>query len=388
MALLFCDGFDRYADTAALATLGWVNDDSTNITLDPTGSNWGGKCLRVGDIATAGTTTFPGIERTLNRKPIGNILRMAFWIATAAGETFGDATALTGGEALFTIGMGRYDSGNSEHISALIHSDGAIHIYDFNEVHGNARDTGSAVGLVPINDGNWHHVEIEFTLGTGTSGSVRMWVDGVLDINTGGVDTDDSSTAPVNFSWLNTIKLSSGKRSPGVSDFTLWDDVIIWDDDTSDSENTMSGILTNHTHRIETKLASTDGDTSQFTRSAGSSNAANVDDFHNGDTDYNYSTTDAHKDLYGMGSSGVFSDIVFAVNVVHVVRKTTASNGIPKIRAIAKNNGTTRTSEQRPVPLTSYSLKEFPMCKDPDGAASWDHNDLQATTFGMERKTN
>lgn len=387
MALLFCDGCDRYTDTTSLSTLGWISDDTTNITLDTTGSNWGGKAIKIGDVGAQNISTFPGIAKRFNRRPTGTTIRLAFWIRTNTSQTFGSATSLTGGETLFSLNEGTFGVFTDAHnICGMVHSDGCIHVYGFDDWSGNGRG-GGGDGTIPINDGNAHHFELEFTLNNLSSGVVKTWVDGVADINLTGADTDNSA-GDHNLTYLNSIKFGGGKVNPGASDFIVIDDIIVWDDDTSDSENTMSGQLPNHTHRIETKTVSTDGDTSQFTRSTGSSNAANVDDLHNGDTDYNNSTTDANKDLYGMSSSSVYADSVIAVNVCHVARKTSSSNGIPKIRAIAKNNGTTRTATQRPVPSTSYSIIEFPMCKDPDGAAAWTHDELQSTTFGMERKTN
>lgn len=382
MALIFCDGFDRYQNTADLATWGWTNDDSTNITLDTTGSQWGGKALKFGDLATAGVSTFPGISRPLSRKITGTVVRMAFWIKTAAAMSF--SSGLTGGEALFSINRSRYDTAKAEAITAMINSSGAIDIYKFDTMSSNSRELISTGGTLAINDGNWHHFELEFTINTST-GSVKTWVDGVADYNVTGVDTTDAVN-DADVTWLNTLKLSGGKRAPGVSDVVLFDDVIIWDDDTSDSENTMSGALPSHTHRIETKTPNSDNSI-QFTRSTGSDSFANVDDIgpYNSDTDYNYSTTNNHIDLLGMATSSVFADAIYAVNVVAVARKTTGSNGIPKLRAKAKNVATTRTSGDRPIWQTSYKVMEFPMCKDPNGGAAWDNATLQTTLFGYER---
>lgn len=382
MALIFCDGCDRYQDTADLATFGWTNDDSTNITLDATGSQWGGKCFKFGDLATAGVSTFPGMSRPLNRKPVGTVIRVAFWIKTAAAMSF--SSGLTGGEALFSINRSRYDTSKAEAITTMVNSSGAINVYKFDTMSSNARELIGTGGTIAINDGNWHHWELEFTVNTAT-GSVKTWVDGVADYNTTGVDTTDAVN-DADISWLNTFKLSGGKRAPGVSDAVYFDDIIIWDDDSTDSENTMTGALPSHTHRIETKTPNSDNSV-QFTRSTGGSNYANVDDIapYNSDTDYNYSTTNNHVDLLGMATSSVYADEVYAVNVVAVTRKTSGSNGIPKVRAKAKNSATTRSSENRPVWHTSYKVMEFPMCKDPDGGAAWTHTSLQTTLFGYER---
>lgn len=382
MALVFCDGFDRYQNTTDLTTLGWLNNDSTNITLDATGSQWGGKALKLGDLSTAGVSTFPGISRPLSRKITGNTLRMAFWIKTAASMSF--SSGLTGGETLFYIGRGTFATSNGNCITSMINSSGAIDVYKFDTATSNSRDI-VGTGALAINDGNWHHFEMEFVANP-TSGSVKTWIDGVADLNVTGADTSDAG-GTITLAWANTVKLSGGKRAPGSSDAVWYDDVIIWDDDTSDSENTMSGALASHIHRIETKIANSDNSV-QFTRSTGSFNYTTVDDLapYNGDTDYNSSSTPGHVDLFGMATSSVFADVVYAVNVCVVARKTSSSNGLPKVRAKSKNAATTRSSAKQSVwHPSSYTVLEMPMCKDPDGAGAWTHSSLQSTLFGYER---
>lgn len=382
MALLFCDGFDRYQDTTDLATQGYANDNPTNITLDGTGSQWGGKCLKVGDISAAGISTFQGIARPISRKMTGSVLRMAWWMKTSSGITL--ASGLTGGEAYFSIGRGSFGTSNADNISFMLNASGFLTVYKLDSASSNSRNL-VATGSTNLADGNWHHVEVEFTINTAT-GSVNVWVDGGADATVTGVDTSDAGvTTPE--SWLHWVKFSHVKRSPGATDFCWWDDVIIWDDDTSNSENTMSGALPNHTHRIETKTPNSDNSV-QFTRSTGANNYANVDDTapYNSDTDYNSSSTNGHVDLFGMASSSVYADLIFAVNVVTVVRKTAASTGIPKIRAKAKRNATTRSSAKTGVwHPSAYTVNEHVMCKDPDGAAAWTNTTLQSTLFGYER---
>ena len=84
----------------------------------------------------------------------------------------------------------------------------------------------AAIGTMPLGDNAWHHVEVEFLIGT-TSGTVRTWVDGVADISFTG-DTSDAASG--DFSVMDHVLLCGSCANSGNAG-TYMDDVIIWDDE-------------------------------------------------------------------------------------------------------------------------------------------------------------
>ena len=125
----------------------------------------------------------------------------------------------------------------------------------------------AAIGTMPLGDNAWHHVEVEFLIGT-TSGTVRTWVDGVADISFTG-DTSDAASG--DFSVMDHVLLCGSCSNSGNTG-TYMDDVIIWDDE----GDAFTGRLTDR-HRIRTVLPDANGSVNDFTPLSGT-NVENVDD--------------------------------------------------------------------------------------------------------------
>lgn len=382
MALLLSDGFDWISATADI-TQQWRNTDTTNITLDATGSPWSGKCIRMTDNA-ANSSGMDGLFQPLYQAISGSVIRVFFRIKTSASFAGSGVAGSVGsnfpngGEALWKIQTLYESTSAAPCLSAGLNSSGFIVVMRAEDATSNAR-TACAIGAVAVNDGNWHAVEFEITV-NGTTGAVKVWIDGVLDINSSSIDTDDLNAARP-LSTLTTFALGMGKNNSTNTEVVWYDDVIVWDDSGSD----FTGQFAPDMPRIETRLPNAAGDSTQFTPNTGT-NVAAVDDplsaAADDDTTYVESTTSGHVDLYNYQNYTIYPSSIKGVKVVTRARITT--NGRGQIRAKAKAAATTGNGATREVWSTSYKYFHQVFGKQPD-ATDWNLADLDGAQFGFER---
>ena len=161
----------------------------------------------------------------LTRAPVGSLIRTAFWI-----RTFGSGAAVfstTVWRPFFNL-IGALNATTRWWSLYLLGTQPNVYLsvrkFDDASSPGQA-----AIGTMPLGDNAWHHVEVEFLIGT-TSGTVRTWVDGVADISFTG-DTSDAASG--DFSVMDHVLLCGSCSNSGNTG-TYMDDVIIWDDEGSD----------------------------------------------------------------------------------------------------------------------------------------------------------
>lgn len=381
MALLLCDGFDWISATADI-TQQWRNTDSTNITLNATGSPWSGKCIQMTDSA-ANSNGMDGLFQRLYQSISGSTIRVFMRIKTSSGFTGSGVAGSVGsnfpngGEAIWKLQTLYEATSGAPSLSAGINSSGFVVVMRGEDATSNAR-TACAIGAVAINDGAWHAVEFEIVIGT--TGSVKVWIDGVLDINSTSLDTDDFNAARP-LSSLTTFAIGMGKNNATNTEFVYFDDVIVWDDSGSD----FTGSFASDVPRIETRIPNAAGDSTQFTPSA-STNVSCVDDplsaAADDDSTYVQSTTSGHVDLYNYQNYTIYPASIKGVKVVTRARITT--DGRAQMRAKAKAGGTTGNGSTQEVWSTSYRYYHQVYGKQPD-ATDWNLIDLDGAQFGFER---
>lgn len=171
----------------------------------------------------------------------GSVVRIAFHMAAhITSPATGLLGQAIGGGAQFLMRF----TDNTNNFCVFIGASGGIGVTRMESTTGSTR-TVAAVGVANVNDGVEHHVEIEFTLGGGTSGSVKTWIDGVADIDQAGIDTQDTGTS---LASMSNIQFSSSSLSTGADEDVWIGDVLVWDD--SSSGTSMTGELPNHDHSI------------------------------------------------------------------------------------------------------------------------------------------
>lgn len=348
MALIFMDGMDssRYS---LRWTSGYVGDYGQGGWVS-TGSNFGTGCLRV---------------RMYNNNTIG---------PEVVGKTSGGGNRLLVGGWMKVdrndfpfLRVRRYD-GASE---AVIYRDssGKISIRQWGGSYSNVAATGTYVW-----DSNWHWYDIDIVYASGTSGSARVYVDGILDLNVSGISTVSAGTPAVERLALH-----------GHMDNNGYFDDIVWYDDTGTGLTAASFPL--GAMKIETIRPSADA-TAQFARSTGSTNYSLISEAtDNGDTNYVEATGAGSQDLYDYTDIGTptpgYTFDVKAVNLVTVMKNAgglsvTANN-------VLKNGATTQVSSDYTL-TQQYAAYQTLYEKNPNTGLAWTRDQVNATQLGFRMK--
>lgn len=382
MALLLMEGFDWPSATADLAQQ-WRNTNSTNNTLNATGNAWGGKCLQLTD-SSSSSVGMDGLFRELYQNPSGTVIRLFFRIKTSSAFAGSGVAGSVGsnfpssGESLIKL-QSNYEATSAAPCWSIgLNSSGFIVVMRGEDATSNAR-TACGIGAIAVNDANWHYVEVEVTFSA--TGSVKVWVDGTLDINSTSIDTDDFNAAR-GISNCTTIGLGMGKNDATASEFVYYDDVVVWDDSGSDFTGA-SGGAGGENWRIQTLLPQSAGDSTQFTPSAGSNYAAVDDPFSaaaDDNTTYVESSTSGHVDLYNYPNYSVYPSAIRAVKTV--TRARTTGNGRAQIRAKCKQTSTANGATQE---VTAYFQDFHQVFGEQPDTTAWDLIDFSAAQFGFER---
>lgn len=373
--LLLTESFKWASSTSDLGLM-WVNDNTGQITLNSTGSRFGGKCLQMGDVSS-GISKAVALTRRLMKRPSGTTIRVALWVKLSSGWTGGDD--VTNSEFLWSLKGPRHDTGDAPSLSAKFNSTGAVEVYKADTMTSNGRNL-VVTGSTSLADNTWHRLEFEIVLSP-TVGSVKVWVDSTLDINTSGVDTDDL-TSPSNLSYLQYFALATGQFNPDAGETLLIDDVVVWDD-----VGGFTGEMTSKDHRIDLILPGAEGGTIEWSPSSGADNAALVDDpssaTHDGDSTYVSSSAASSIDLYNYAALSLYPDSIYAAIVKTVHSAPTGNFGCH--RNIVKSGSSTGNGDKHLTIAGGYSLSEDAFHQDPATSAAWTLSGINAAEFGMER---
>jgi hypothetical protein len=201
--------------------------------------------------------------------------------------------------------------------------------------------TTNLIASTAVNDlppaSTWHHVGWEVLIHA-SAGYVKLWIDGVLIINSTGLNTKARTNAFVTVARLNVAQAFR------VDDYLLFDG-----QNTGDGCHTWPGNC-----RIYTPMPVSDSAV-QFTPNTGTVNAENVDDAGDvdGDTTYNASSTAGHKDLLNLDNAAIpVTATIKAVELRTILRKDDAA--ARTARGIVKSGSTIINGATR-NPGTSYT---------------------------------
>jgi hypothetical protein len=189
-----------------------------------------------------------------------------------------------------------------------------------------------------------------------SGGSAALYINGVLDatLNLSGIDTANGADGwdEVSIPWLH-------QNNQGVT----WDiDDVYINDGSGSTNNTVLGPT-----KIDLQFPSADGDTVQFTPSAGS-NYQNVDEaVPDGDTTYNETSTVGHDDLYAFP---VWSG-AGTINAVQVVARTRTTGGSSTAALTVKSNGTIYDGATHGISSSYADIRQI-WEVDPDDSLAFD----------------
>lgn len=190
----------------------------------------------------------------------------------------------------------------------------------------------------------------------GSAGAVQVKVNGNLKLNKSGINTLNSAASSTWSQWALGLEESIG--TVRIDDTMMYDDY-----NNGDGRHVFIG-----DRNGEYVIVLTDGNTTQMTRSTGSSNASCVNMNPPDGSKYVSDQTVGHKDMYVPAPlTRIVSDIV-CVQAVITAEKTTA--GTRAIAGVIRSGGTDYVGADNYLP-SSYTIVVDPRPQDPNTSADW-----------------
>lgn len=347
MTVLLVEGFDDYNSktdvNVGMASGGWTISGNTAGSFI-TGRFGVGRALRINN---------PTITALNDRFDLGaNYASIACGVAVRAEEIGADWGTAGSGEPLF----GFLDSGAAKQFDISLDSQG-----DLVFKRGGSTVIATSDGTHRLRSTIWSYVEIEVTIDD-SSGTVKMWIDGIQVCNVSGADTETGGTGIVReFTICPTNGLDSAVDL---------DDLYITD-------GTRLGEC-----QVVDLAPTSDGSPNTWVASTGTDEFAMVDESPaNSDTDYIQTSTAGDKSFFGLSDLAAQFDTVHAVGVMAWMRKTdgTARSARGKIRSNT-DEGDAATLTLTTSYLTSYGLFNT----DPQGGGAWTPTRVNALESGVE----
>lgn len=354
--LLFQEGMDNYNSIQEFWKLRDARPAERGGTYDSTGGVYGGGAFR------ANTSDLVGVRLPLLAPVAANLIRAAFWVKV---NQSGD---IIGSRPIFALG----DHANTR--AWQFYNVGAIGVgklscarFDDDLTPGSMVFTSSAT----IGDNAYHHVEIQMVAHT-SAGTLKVWIDGVLDINVTATDTSDAVSGDCTI--FDYVQFGGCSRNPALS--SVWiDDPIVWDDQGSG----FTGHLPDK-HRIRVTIPSANGSANDFTPSTGSNYQCVDDVMSDDDTTFVESSTVGHEDRYTFSNVGFSPGLIYAMVIQSAIRRT----GIKAMnaRGLAGLGGIDAFSSVKVV-TPGYLKHQFVLEVAPDGT-DWTAQKAALSEFGVE----
>lgn len=240
---------------------------------------------------------------------------------------------------------------------------------------GGSATTIRGTSATPMSTGLWYHIQCKVVCHA-TTGSITVKLNDTTVITATGLNTAGSGTAQVNRVRI-TMRGSdvNGNAAPGsyrFDDFYLFNNLGAVNDD-------FGGDL-----KVLSALALGNGAVQNFSRfpPAVVSNVLNVkENPPNGDTDYNFSSTVGHIDLYTM-TPIANAPIIKSVQVVNTVRKDDA--GPRSICAEARVSALNYNGPLTYSPFNTYTNAIDNFDVNPNTALAWTQAQVNAAEFGLK----
>jgi hypothetical protein len=297
-----------------------------------------------------------------------------YFVQSGAGQYVEIAPIATGimGAAMYGAAQNVprffFSEGTTAHICIRSNSDGSISIVRGRYDSGTTLAT-SAAGVIPAS--GWNYYEAKATIHDST-GYVEVRKNGVNVVSFTGDTRNGGATGLIDRLHTGDGALFGGPNDGG----TGYDDLYYADSDTGEVTDFVGDC------KVETIKPTAEGAASDFTPSAGSDNALNVDEnTSDGDTTYNASNTVGHIDSYVMADLSTVAGSVKGVQVMTVMRKDDAGSRSARARILSNavaGNGATRALSD------SYQWYADVFEHNPDGDVDWTISSVNAMQAGVE----
>ncbi len=262
---------------------------------------------------------------------------------------------------IFTL----WDSGTAQ-TSLAVTTNGALQFY--------RGGLGTAIGPPSTNGiiqaGSWYGLAITVVVGTGTSGSVQVSVNGSLipAITAAGLNSSQTGNS-------YATQLSIGSQFNEGQQGTKYDDFLCWDN-TGGVFNTALG----YNARILSKLPSAAGFATNWTPEGNASNYQNVNPQPPNTTDYNLNNTSGTKDYYALPSIGL--NVTPALVIVRASLERDDSNThTPSI--FVRSGSTDGSGTVTPALTSSYLFYDAIQLTDPATGLAWSASGVDAAQIGI-----
>jgi hypothetical protein len=366
MALLFMDSFDHYA-TADVTTKwtqlylpGGASGDTSQILAS--GGRRSSSAWRAS--VTGGTN---GHTKVLSFTPpaIGDNtmqLGLAFQAVTSLAS-------LNSGTSLYSTGSGAPGLVAVHSTGALqcwvrVNNDGSLSVLRGNVLLG----TSSGLALV---QGTFYYIEIRLTVHT-TAGAATIRINGTTVLT---LTSQNTASAGTN-NWTE-VRIGAVAAPTGQSPEWRFDDLYLLDGTGAAPLNNLLGDV-----RVDTRLPTGAGASTQWTPSAGANYAAVDDAAPNGDTDYVAAAASALTDTYALADAPSPGSTIFGVQHCLNLRKT--DTGVCTVAPCIRHAGTTYAGADL-SPLTTYAYGLQIAATNPGTGAAWVEADFNAAEFGFRR---
>lgn len=276
MSLQFLDGMDAYGSASDITKRWWITSGGT-YAFGSTAGRFGGGAISCIGSANANILAARFAPLTLSGS---NTLNFGMSVKSAAAGT------PVSGSASFAQYHGNASVENTIWVFGVTLS------HNYLSAYSNDAPNTAHVGSAAVTDGNWHWVEGSPLFATSVGGYLKLYVDGVLDINFSGVTCASSTYLPT---ALYSIKMRPGVFATSSGTAGYIDDVIIYDSGGSTVNSFPLGLK-----RISTLQPNADGDLTQFTPSSMGSHYSLVNGGLGG-AGYVSDTGSGNKDLYHFG---------------------------------------------------------------------------------------
>lgn len=275
---------------------------------------------------------------------------------------FGLNMVATGNANTYLVRTLEGPTGATEHLTLRISSGGPP--YDLLVYRGGTLLTTVSLALA---GSTWHHIQFAGKIHD-TTGYWYLYVNDSLVGSATGIDTRNGGTA----GQCDYLHIGMAASPTGLPDIRM-DDFY--------AAAVTSGPEHPGDLRASRQLPQNEGNSSDFTPSAGTNNAANVDDGTVDDnTTYNESATVGHKDLYTMDDVPNNATIICVKQQVRH-RKTDA--GTRSIRTLVRSGGSDYEGSTVAESDSYVTTTEYRMT-DPATSAAWDPVDFNNVETGIK----
>lgn len=334
MALLYMTGFD-YHDNNQMSDDGWAGINSTHGSYGRLGTK--------GVWVSASTGYMMRNFGWPDKSTL--VLGFAFYKSSVNAPTYSASYPL----------IAFYDTAGVEQVRLHVNPNQGIDIYN---------GAGSLLGSSSdgiVKNLRWHYMEIKVTVHD-TTGVVEVHLDETQVVNLTSKDTKNGDD------YLQRIRFRSMYSAITV----YYDDIYV------DDANFLGNC------HVSTFYPDADGNSSDFTRSAGSNDYECVDETpSNEDTDYISSDTLNHKSIFGITTGAL--PTVKGIQVNNHCKLSEA--GSRKIKAICRSNSIDYQGTESDAISLSYLFEHEIWELDPDDSGAWTQTKLEAAEFGLEITT-